>query len=312
MADQATILITGAAGFTGQHACRWFAAQGYRVFASVRSEAGLPGGSGVSYYPCDLTDKRQVREMIYKLRPEYVLHLGGKNSVPASWDHPLLYVESNLMTTLHVLDGLHAAGLEHTRVLVAGSRLKFGLGNQGAATHPYGLSKALQEAAALAWGELFGLHVMVAEPGNLIGTGPSTGVCSLLARYIAGIERGEELPPFKLTKGDERRDFLDVRDAVNAYEILLTQGIPGKIYPVCSGQEHSLSELAEVYAKLTPATLDLRVSQPALKSPVSASGSASTVVPQSLWDMGWEAAYSWEQSLTDILNDCREEGRARS
>ncbi|WP_018752267.1 NAD-dependent epimerase/dehydratase family protein [Paenibacillus sanguinis] len=312
MADPAAILITGAAGFTGQHACRHFASQGYRVFASVRSEAPLSEMSGVSYYSCDLTDKRQVREMIGQLQPQYILHLGGKNSVPASWNEPLQYIESNLMTTLHVLDGLHTAGLGQTRVLVAGSRLKFGLGSEGAPTHPYGLSKALQEAAALAWGELFGLHVMVAEPGNLIGTGPSTGVCSLLARYIAGVERGQELPPFKLTKGDERRDFLDVRDAVNAYEILLRQGTAGKIYPVCSGQEHSLSELAEVYAKLTPVKLDLRVLHPARKSSLSVTELKPAEVPQALWDMGWEAIYTWEQSLGDILNDCRNEGRASS
>lgn len=307
MADQATILITGAAGFTGQHACRQFASRGYRVFASVRSKARLSGVSGVSYHPCDLTDKRQVREMIGQLRPEYVLHLGGKNSVPASWEEPLLYVESNLMTTLHVLDGLHAAGLGKTRVLVAGSRLKFGLGTKAHSRHPYGLSKALQEAAALAWGELFGLSVMIAEPGNLIGTGPSTGVCSLLARYIARIERGETPPPFKLAGGDERRDFLDVRDAVHAYELLLRQGVAGKIYPVCSGWERSLAELADTYAKLTPAQLDLHISLPAKASPLPLSGSAP-VVPQSLWDMGWAAAYSWEQSLTDILDDCRKEG----
>ncbi|MGG6311760.1 NAD-dependent epimerase/dehydratase family protein [Paenibacillus macerans] len=305
MADEATVLITGAAGFVGRHAGRRFAAKGYRVIAAVRSEAGVPAAEGTECYVCDLTDKRLVREMIARTRPQYVLHLGGKNSVPDSWSEPLYYIESNVMTTLHVLDALHACGIKDSRVLVAGSRLKFGLHAPLRPTHPYGLSKSLQEVAALAWGQLFRLGVMIAEPGNLIGSGPSTGVCSLLARHIVRMERGESPPAFSLTKANERRDFLDVRDAVDAFELLLRKGADGGVYPVCSGRERSLAELMAGFGKLTDADLNVRVG-PEEGEPSSAD--AAPAQPQALWSMGWHAAVPWEQSLRDILDYFRKEG----
>lgn len=310
MGDGTAILITGAGGFTGRHASFRFAAKGYRVFALVRSETGLPAIEGVQYMVCDLTDKAAVKRTIDRTRPQYVLHLGGKNSVPDSWAEPLLYMESNVMTTLYLLDALQAYGLADTRVLVAGSRLKFGLERPLRPTHPYGLSKSLQEAAALAWGKLFHLNVMIAEPGNLIGAGPSTGICSLLARHIVRLERGESPPPFLLSAADARRDFLDVRDAVDAYETMLRKGEIGEVYPVCSGRERSLAELAEDFAQLTDAAdLKIRVGSPAGEE---AFRSGVPFLPQALWALGWRASVAWERSLQEVLDYFRKEGTASS
>ncbi|WP_068783244.1 NAD-dependent epimerase/dehydratase family protein [Paenibacillus phocaensis] len=310
MGDGAAILITGAGGFTGRHASRRFAAKGYRVFAVVRSEAGLPAIQGVQYMVCDLTDKAAVRRTIDRTRPRYVLHLGGKNSVPDSWSAPLLYMESNLMTTLYLLDALQSCGLGETRILVAGSRLKFGLERPLRPTHPYGLSKSLQEAAALAWGKLFRLGVLIAEPGNLVGAGPSTGICALLARHIVRLERGEASPPFRLSSADARRDFLDVRDAVDAYEILLRQGEIGEVYPVCSGRERSLAELVEDFAQLTDVgDLNIQIGPPAGDGAVP---SAEPPIPEALWALGWRAGVAWERSLQEVLDYFRKEGTASS
>ncbi|GJM79147.1 UDP-2-acetamido-2,6-dideoxy-hexulose 4-reductase [Paenibacillus sp. HMSSN-139] len=308
MGDGAAVLITGAGGFTGRHASRRFAAKGFKVFALVRSEAGLPSIEGVQYLVCDLTDKAGVKRIIDRIRPQYVLHLGGKNSVPDSWAEPLLYIESNVMTTLYLLDALQAFGLGDTRILVAGSRLKFGLESPIYPTHPYGLSKSLQEAAALAWGKLFRLGVMIAEPGNLIGAGPSTGICSLLARHIVRLERGESPPPFLLSAADARRDFLDVRDAVDAYELLLRQGEVGEVYPVCSGRERSLAELAKDISLLTKtADLKIEVGSPSGKEKLL---QAEPLLPQALWSLGWRPVLAWEQSLQEVLDYFRKEGTA--
>lgn len=310
MGDGAAVLVTGAGGFTGRHASRRLAAKGYNVFALVRSEAGLPAIEGVEYVICDLTDKVGVKRVIDRTRPQFVLHLGGKNSVPDSWSEPLLYIETNVMTTLYLLDGLLAFGLEDTRILVVGSRLKFGLERPLHPTHPYGLSKSLQEAAALAWGKLYRLSVMIAEPGNLIGAGPSTGVCSLLARHIVGLERGEAPPPFLLSSAEARRDFLDVRDAVDAYEILLRKGEVGEVYPVCSGQERSLAELAEDFSQLTEvADLKLRMGRPSGGEPLVSTG---PLLPEALQALGWRSSLAWEQSLQDVLDYFRKEGTASS
>ncbi|USB32476.1 NAD-dependent epimerase/dehydratase family protein [Paenibacillus sp. YPG26] len=297
--SQINVLITGAAGFTGRHACRYFVAKGYHVAAAVRNAAKY-SEPGVEYISCDLTRREQVRELVKRVKPRYVLHLGGKNSVPESWGEPLLYMESNIMGSLYLLQALRESGCS-SRILVAGSRLKFALSGPLAPTHPYALSKSVQEVTALSWGKLFHQDVLVAEPGNLIGPGPSTGICALLAKYIVNEEQGEEQKPFHLSSAEERRDFLDVRDAVAAYEVLLRHGETGSVTPVCSGLERTLGEVAQLYASLSTANIAIEAGD------APASGAEEAVQPVRLRELGWEPKYTWEMSLRDILEYYRAE-----
>ncbi|MBW4081067.1 NAD-dependent epimerase/dehydratase family protein [Paenibacillus sp. S150] len=242
------LLITGAAGFTGRHAAAYFQAAGAEVTAVVRHTAAASVfPAQVKQYVCDLSDRRAVRSMIEEIQPDEVLHLAGKNSVPESWRDPLLYMETNVMSTLYLLEALRTRPAR--RILVAGSRLKYRPGLAEGPPHPYSLSKTLAELASLAWCTLFKQPVLLAEPCNLIGPGPSTGFCSLLAQHIVRSEAAagtsDTPPPFKLSSRYDRRDFLDVRDAVKAYDCILRKGETGKIYRIDSGIQRGLGEIAE-------------------------------------------------------------------
>lgn len=117
------LLITGAAGFTGRHAVAYFAAEGAEVTAVVRRCAAEASvfPAGVQQYICDLGDRKAVAGMIGEVMPDQVLHLAGKNSVPESWQDPLLYMETNVMATLYLLEALRFQPA--SRILVAGSAL---------------------------------------------------------------------------------------------------------------------------------------------------------------------------------------------
>lgn len=248
------LLITGAAGFTGRQAAAYFAAEGAEVTAVVRVAAD--GGSnpyrfpeGVRTYVCDLTEPAAVARMIEAVEPSEVLHLAGRNSVPESWEMPAVYMETNVMTAVYLLDALRSR--PEVPVLIAGSMLKFSPGTGERPEHPYSLSKTLEELVSAAWGTLFGQRVLIAEPCNLIGPGPSTGFCSLLAGYIARSERGEKQPVFRLSSAQARRDFLDVRDAVRAYDHILRMGAAGGVYRVDTGNPRTLGEIASRLLDMT-------------------------------------------------------------
>lgn len=304
--DSRVVLVTGAGGFTGQHACRRLAEKGYQVAAIVRTRAvlaSLKPLDGVDYYVCDLNQPVRVNEIVQITSPQYVLHLAGKNSVPESWANPLLYMESNIMATIHLLNALRQH--EDTAILIAGSRLKFDLRIPVEPTHPYGLSKSIQEAVALAWGKLFHQNVILAEPGNLIGPGPSTGICSLLAGYIAAMERGESRPPFRLSSASAKRDFLDIRDAVDAYELLLRHGKAGEVYPVCSGFERRLGEVCDSFVSMASVQCPLEVEE---RDEYAGMPAAAIIQPDALREMGWSPAIPWDASVSDILRFFRREG----
>ncbi|MEK5550393.1 NAD-dependent epimerase/dehydratase family protein [Paenibacillus sp. FSL L8-0689] len=309
------IVITGAAGYTGMHACRHFAKLGWEVAALTRTAASVSElilldrddennspeaetRNCITPYVCDLLDKKRLGEVIRQIAPDYVLHLGGKNSVPESWESPLLYMESNVLSTLYLLDVLRP--FPKARIVVAGSRLKTALQAPYHPTHPYSLSKSLQEAVALSWGALFEQSVMLAEPCNLIGPGPSTGFCALLAGYIVQTERREgqsatETVPFRVSSRHAQRDFLDVRDAVRAYGVLLEQGVPGRVYSVCTGRIVELGNIVERMVALAKTSIPIQWGD------VAESASTEAYRAKELEDMGWKPTIQLRQSLEDMI-----------
>lgn len=292
-----TVLITGAGGFTGRHACRHFAAHGYSVAAAVRREDGEPIEGRL--HICDLTDKAAVKRLVEETKPRFVLHLAGRNAVADSWKDPLGCMEANLLSTLYLLEALR--GLEHCRLLVAGSMLGFDLADSPQPLHPYSLAKTMQVLIAQAWSFLYSQEVLVAKPSNLIGPGRSNGICGLLAGRIARWEKGTDTSVFRLSSWHEKRDYLDVRDAAAAYRVILESGQSGAVYPVCSGAMRSLGDLVETYRGLTPFVLPVEVGNtPPLPPPLPMDASLTR-------SLGWSPAIPFTQSLSDALDFCRED-----
>lgn len=292
------IVITGANGFTGQHACRHFAEREMRVVAVIRNrnDAMLDHMASVEICCADLTDKVQVKEIVRAHQPDYVLHLAGKNDVKGSWEDPVLYMESNLMSTLYLLDALRSEKLAACRMLIAGSSLNFTLSETPNPPHPYSFSKTFQTAAAKCWHVLFEQPVLIAEPSNLVGPGPSNGFCGLLAQYIADIEKGKKRDPFIVTSSEEKRDFIDVRDVVNAYEQILLHGRPGAVYPIGSGKLRSLGEAAAVLKKLAKCDVALQIRSEEAKS------SVQPAVLNEIHALGWRQQISFQQSMEAALH----------
>ncbi|WP_164545726.1 NAD-dependent epimerase/dehydratase family protein [Paenibacillus albus] len=333
------LLVTGAGGFCGEHACRYFSEQGWAVTGVVRRlpEAGAAEWAWLGLIDavaaCDLGSRAEVEALVERAAPDYVLHLAGANAVGTSWGDPAAVLQSNVMGTVHVLEAVRRLGggesliapsstgsnlttapvpASKCRVVVAGSMLRFPLValGEGAAyrpkpPHPYSLSKTMQVLVAQSWTSLYGMDVIVAEPSNLIGPGRSGGLCALLARYAAQVERlaalGEPAPaPFRLSSRTELRDLLDVRDAIRAYELLLRGGESGRVYPVASGQMRSLGEIADAFSALAAQPLQWEVGDSDAPSPepVSCEGLAS---------LGWSARISLMESLRDTLEAARQQ-----
>jgi len=307
-----TLMITGASGFVGRTACRYFSGLGLDIVSVVRTESQATAGTE---WLCDLTDRNQVRRLLQAVKPDYVLHLAGRNHVKDSWQDPVGSLETNLMGTVYLLEAIRETGSQ-ARVLIAGSKLGIPLTEPPKPPHPYSLSKAFQVFAARSWGRLFELDVMIAEPANLIGPGPSTGICALLAGWIARSEKGVEQPLFHLSSLLERRDFLDVRDAVSAFAHILERGAPGESYPVISGRTRSLGELVDGFRPLTrlsldaiaPAGIEPHASGASRKTAGEAASAKTAVTAESaaLQRLGWRPLIPFQRSLADTLDYYRD------
>lgn len=308
------ILITGINGFVGGHLARHLASvyDDAEIHGTVRTSP--PDIPQVIYHTLDLRDPDQVRALIEDIQPQQVYHLAAQAFVPRSFSHPWETLENNIRSQLNLI----LACIERDpmpRMLAVSSAEIYGVVTPDKVpmhedlplhpTSPYSVSKVAQDMLAQQYQISHGLPIMRARPFNHFGPGQNERfVAPAFAMQIASIEAGQQEPVIKVGDLSAKRDFTDVRDIVAAYRLLVEQGTPGEVYNVASQKAHSIRELLETLIKFAKIDIDIDIDESRLR-PVH--------IPILLGDTtrlreetGWEPAYTFEQSLLDVLNDCRE------
>lgn len=286
------LLITGASGFTGLHACNHFSDAGFCVTAVTRQNM-IPI-KDIIFESCDLTIKENITNLIQKHNPQYVLHLAGQNHVGQSWIDPVSSLEVNTIATAYLLEALRKEN-PSCKIVIVGSALQSDLENMSTPPHPYSLSKTLQVVIARSWVNLYDMHIVIAKPTNLIGPGFSNGVCSIFAKKFIDMENNKVEKILKVNNLGAQRDFLDVRDAVCAYEILLNNGEAGETYDIASGKSRSLEEVINCFKPLVNVDFSLISQTNDLENKVE-------IRPFAITKLGWKPNIMFESSIQDILN----------
>lgn len=96
------------------------------------------------------------------------------------------------------------------------------------------------------------------------------------------------------------RDFVDVRDVVKAYYLLLLHGKKGAIYNICSGEGTSLGSIIDKMCEILEISIVKRT-DPALIRP----NDNKIIVGSSAFirqEHGWSPTIPVEQSLRDIIH----------
>lgn len=290
-------LVTGAGGFVGRHLVDHLRAHGDDV-------VGVDVDSGV-----DVTDPDAVHAAVDDEAPDAIYHLAALSHIGDSWSAPAEVLRVNAGGTLTVLRA--AVDLGVSRVLVVASADAYGA-HDGPISEdtplrpltPYGASKAAADLLALQAHLGDGLATLRVRAFNHTGPGqPDRFVVPALARRITEAERAGTR---HLTIGnlDAVRDFLDVRDVVAAYRLLVETGEPGGAYNVCSGTAVTIRSVAKRLGALADTDLELVV-DPELVRPVevpSMVGDPARLVR----DTGFVPEYSLDDTLEAVLADARQ------
>jgi GDP-4-dehydro-6-deoxy-D-mannose reductase len=256
-----SILITGITGFVG----------GYLAKALARGGEGggkpeVPGVFGTSFpqappasaghiFHLDLRIECDVRDLVRRVRPDWVFHLAAVSNVRSSWQARRETLETNVLGTQNLLEAVRLEAPQ-ARVLFVSSSDVYGVAEEGEAplaegrpfrvTNPYAYSKAAGEMMCGFYERVEGLDIVIARPFPHTGPGQAPDfVCADWARQVVRIERGESEPVLRVGNLDVRRDFSDVRDVVEAYVALMRKGRRGEVYNVCSGRAIALREILD-------------------------------------------------------------------
>ena len=143
------------------------------------------------------------------------------------------------------------------------------------------------------------------RPFNHAGPRQSpTYVLAALALQVAEVEAGRK-PHVEVGNLEVVRDFTDVRDVVRGYRLLARHGKAGEIYNLGSGRGTKLADALEHLTTLARRPVEVRidparvrpVDQPLLVADASKLRAAT----------GWEPLHRIEQTLADMLENCRKE-----
>ena len=307
MGRRRKILVTGANGFVARHLIDALRARGDEV---VGVDVGATSAWEVErYYSCNLIGVDAIKIILSIERPDVIIHLAAVSSVAQSWKMPVDSFLNNTNIFLNVAEAVRALGLA-SRILSVGSSEEYGnvpkeempINEEHplSPASPYAVARVAQEQLSRLYAEGFGLDVVMTRSFNQIGPGqrPAFVVPSFVDQLMAGKREGKKTVEVKVGDLSIVRDFLDVRDAVAAYLLLMDKGETGKVYNVCSGIGRTLHEVLETVAKIVGVGVEISI-DPARIRP--ADNHVIVGSNEKVRKLGWTLSHTLESSIRDMV-----------
>ena len=305
--------ITGIAGFAGSHLAEELLANGWIVTGSVLKNEPLDNLQAihkqVKLSSLDILDPRRCREVVARVKPDYIFHLAAMASVGQSFGKERFTFDVNLNGTVNMLEAasLHRGLMKFVFVSSADAFGVFSPKNKTLTEKqplnpisPYGIAKAAAEQTALYYHRQYGLPVVVARPFNHAGPRQADSfVVPAFARQVALIMAGKQKPEMKVGDLTARRDIADVRDIVRGYRLIAERGKLGEVYHLCSGTAVPIQRILKILVDMADRPIKIMTDPDRLRKndiPVLR-GSFDKARKQ----LGYDTRYSLKETLAETL-----------
>lgn len=312
-------IITGFSGFVGYHFINYLNS----VVKEKTSVLGIDITEPFDYKQWDFTNldilfknvnilnSEEINSVISEYKPDYILHLAALSSVGKSWSEPAECFTNNTGIFLNIVESVRKLNLK-CKVLCIGSSEEYGFVDKKNIpisevlninpSSPYAVTKVAQEGMSKCYVAKYGMDINLTRSFNHIGPRQrDTFVIASFCRQVAqAYVNGKK--EINMITGNLKviRDFLDVRDVVAAYYLILQKGKPGELYNVCSGKGYQLYDIIRALKKISGISI-ITTTNPDFIRPNDMPviiGNNKKIVD----DTGWKPKYTIEQSLIDIFN----------
>jgi UDP-glucuronate 4-epimerase len=306
------VLLTGAAGFIGSKVAELLLAEGHSVVGidnlndaydprlKQHRLDGLLGKEGFLFTRLDIVD-RDALDRVCSAQGSFdaVINLAARAGVRPSVQDPWVYVDTNMVGTLNLLElcrwlGCDKFVLASTSSLYGGSNPQPFSEDQDTSRplSPYAASKKGAETLAYTYHFLHGIDVTVLRYFTVYG--PAGRPDMSLFRFCRWIAEGQ--PVEILGDGHQSRDFTYVDDIARG-TILGTKRVGYEIINLGSDQPHELLRTVELLEKETGKKADL-VFAPPDKADVR---STWANIQKARELLGWQPEVSLEEGVRRLV-----------
>jgi UDP-glucose 4-epimerase len=243
------ILITGAAGFIGSNLIRTLRKQECEM--AVINRTLKEHDDPIKQYIGDITNYDFVLETIKDFQPTNIFHLAAYKERSASVEDIRTFLNVNLTGTLNLYEALLKINCVSS-IVTLGTTDEYGDCDspyiedlKEKPTTAYGFSKLCVSKLSEFFYKNFNLPVTVFRP--TIAYGPNQGMEMFIPSLINTLLKGGG---YKMTKGEQIRDFIYISDLVDAMILIdKKEEFKGEIFNIGSGESIKIRTVSELIAK---------------------------------------------------------------
>ncbi len=265
------VVVTGGLGFIGSAVVRYLIENTEKNVVNIdaltyagnlETLSEVSKSSRYHFEHADIRDKHHIIQLFEKYQPSCVIHLAAESHVDRSIDGPEVFIDTNIKGTFNLLeafrfcwDSLSEERREGLRFLHVSTDEVFGsLGAEGFFSEssnykpnsPYSASKAAADHLVRAWGETYGLPIMVTNCSN--NYGPYHYPEKLIPLVILNALESKALPVYG--NGEQIRDWLFVEDHAQALYKVMSEGKVGETYNIGGHNEKKNIEVVRKVCEL--------------------------------------------------------------
>ena len=244
------ILVTGGAGFIGSAVVRLAVSRGHEIVnvdaltyaACLENVATVADSPLYAFEKADIRDRAALDRIFAAHKPDAVMHLAAESHVDRSIDGPGAFIETNITGTYNMLEAARRYWIQQGKPdnfrfhHISTDEVFGSLGAQGSFTEdtpydprsPYSASKAASDHLVRAWGETYGLPIILTNCSN--NYGPYHFPEKLIPVVILKALAGQPIPVYG--DGSNVRDWLYVEDHADALLVALLTGENGRSYNI--------------------------------------------------------------------------------
>jgi len=268
------ILITGAAGFIGSHVARLFVNKypDCNIFnfdaltyaGNLENTKDIEAAANYRFIKGDICDLETLRYVFKEYDITHVIHLAAESHVDRSIENPFVFIETNVMGTANLLQAAreywNGNWDNHLFYHVSTDEVYGALGETGFFTEetkydphsPYSASKASSDHMVRAFGDTYGMPVMISNCSN--NYGPNHFPEKLIPLFINNIINKKSLPVYG--DGLYTRDWLYVIDHATAIDAAFHNGKTGETYNIGGFNEWKNIDLVKLLCSIMDKKLD--------------------------------------------------------